>query len=83
MNKRIHIHLPVYFGDVSALHSLTATLFSISSGDAGEFCDELGTACVFGDKILSDIGSHLLGIIGDDAFSGGDIGGDRSVNVLF
>lgn len=80
----MYFHVPVYFGDVSALLSLTATLCSLPIGDDGEFCVELvGTACEFEDKILSSVGSRLLGMIGDDAFSGGDIGGDRLLNVLF
>lgn len=75
------VNLPTNVGDdASTLFSLTATLISLSS----EFCDELvGTACEFGDKMLSDdVGSRLLEMIGDDAFSGGDIDGDRLLNVL-
>ena len=64
--------LPVYFGDVFALSSLTVTLLSLFKGDDGEFSDdEIGTACEFEGELLShcvDV-TGLFGMIGDDVSS--------------
>lgn len=72
----------MYCGDDFALFSPAATLLSFSNGDAGEFCDEVGTACEFGSELLSGTISRLFGMIGDDVFCVGDIDGDR-FNPLF